>query len=572
VERLAWRSTAGRYDSFDAQSLREAFESGIADLKAVYDSHEKKCERLEMVCREEEKRHWLAVAHAQDLTRRSKTSFDALDARLAAVSAKVVYLGDQLEGVNTPRARAVEAQKLMTRFARFLRTDDDATDDDTDDDLHDAADVIQKLQLIAGELPSGQRFDAARALIARKYDSIERQLIEAFVGAHREDDRTRMRAIAATLVHFKGFSQCVDAFIETQQTALSSHSGNVFAEIPALCARTERVVRDVFPSPDHVMAKLVLNVFHGKLQDFVAKELSQLADARDDRHLARLHVLFAQTSQLAQQLARSPTLALDHQFLTRISRHIFARYLDDYVIAETTCLRDKCSQLLRRYYESKNHQKRPTASALQMSLHELKRDLQQRIGRRGESETNVHSESFVSEEIAITVLQETKLALQRCRALCRPQDLSATALHVFDIQTQYLFAEHLDYGVEVALQAIPSPDSRTAPDVHFLEVVRQCNAICHLADKQFVDAVLPLVANTSRHSECLKKKRDTTQQLQTRLNAGLERSLAAIVGWVRALLAAEQRKTDFKPETEDALPLAASTPVSTDVIALSLRL
>ena len=32
----------------------------------------------------------------------------------------MVHLGDQLEGVNTPRARAAEAQMLMKYFAEFM--------------------------------------------------------------------------------------------------------------------------------------------------------------------------------------------------------------------------------------------------------------------------------------------------------------------------------------------------------------------------------------------------------------------------------------------------------------------
>ena len=36
------------------------------------------------------------------------------------MATKVLHLGDQLESVNTPRARAVEAQKLMRHFSEFL--------------------------------------------------------------------------------------------------------------------------------------------------------------------------------------------------------------------------------------------------------------------------------------------------------------------------------------------------------------------------------------------------------------------------------------------------------------------
>lgn len=46
--------------------------------------------------------------------------FQELDERINYVATKVIHLGDQLESVNTPRSRAVEAQKLMTHFAEFL--------------------------------------------------------------------------------------------------------------------------------------------------------------------------------------------------------------------------------------------------------------------------------------------------------------------------------------------------------------------------------------------------------------------------------------------------------------------
>lgn len=46
--------------------------------------------------------------------------FQELDERINYVATKVIHLGDQLESVNTPRSRAVEAQKLMNHFAEFL--------------------------------------------------------------------------------------------------------------------------------------------------------------------------------------------------------------------------------------------------------------------------------------------------------------------------------------------------------------------------------------------------------------------------------------------------------------------
>lgn len=50
----------------------------------------------------------------------SYSHFQALDERINLVATKVVHLGDQLEGVNTPRARAVEAQRLMNYLDEFM--------------------------------------------------------------------------------------------------------------------------------------------------------------------------------------------------------------------------------------------------------------------------------------------------------------------------------------------------------------------------------------------------------------------------------------------------------------------
>ena len=52
---------------------------------------------------------WVAFQHFQEL-----------DEHISYVATKVCHLGDQLEGVNTPRQRAVEAQKLMKYFNVFL--------------------------------------------------------------------------------------------------------------------------------------------------------------------------------------------------------------------------------------------------------------------------------------------------------------------------------------------------------------------------------------------------------------------------------------------------------------------
>lgn len=82
--------------------------------------------------------------------------------------------------------------------------------------LNEAADVIQKLHTIAQELPP-DKFEVAKKKIEAKYDEIERNLIEEFVKAQNQSNMVRMKEIANIMTNFKGYSQCVDAFIETSQ-------------------------------------------------------------------------------------------------------------------------------------------------------------------------------------------------------------------------------------------------------------------------------------------------------------------------------------------------------------------
>lgn len=56
--------------------------------------------------------------------------------------------------------------------------------------------------------------------IVKKYDEIERLLIDEFIRNHSLKNINRMKEIAAILTHFKGYSQCVDAFIEESQAVL----------------------------------------------------------------------------------------------------------------------------------------------------------------------------------------------------------------------------------------------------------------------------------------------------------------------------------------------------------------
>ncbi|XP_044011721.1 exocyst complex component 5 isoform X2 [Aphidius gifuensis] len=473
--------------------------------------------------------------------------FHQLDERINFVATKVLHLGDQLESVNTPRARAVEAQKLMRHFSEFLipgpLTDPIFTDKSN---LDIAADVIQKLHLISQELPS-EKFDKAKEKIASKYDEIERNLIEEFVRAHNSDDAERMKELASVLLHFKGYSQCIDAFIEQSQMATFGGK-DVFLDVIPMCMKNYKLMKIVFTNPEQVMAKFVLNIYHLRLQKYSVAKLSDKNDS--DKYLTNLYELYSKTEKLSSDL-KIFEMGTDDAYLTKLTRNIFQKHLDSYISIELKALREKSASLLMEYYDSKNHQKKQIQTG---GFQELRRDLQAVIGTR----TNINiaqiedygGETFLSEELAIGLLQRSKLAFTRCQLLSQLSDLSSNALQIYDILLQYLMNEHVDYALELGLQSVPIPESRTPPEIYFFNVVRQCNVIVKLLEEQFNESLVPLVISTPKHADCIARHKQVLLQTEIKLDTGLDRSINAIVGWVKMYLQCEQKKSDFKPDTD----------------------
>lgn len=182
------------------------------------------------------------------------------------------------------------------------------------------------MHLISQELPS-DKFDQAKAKIAAKYDEIERSLIEEFVRAHNSDDAERMKELASVLEHFKGYSQCVDAFIE--QSQMGSFGGkDVFQDIIPMCKKNYKLMQQVFTNSQQVMAKFVLNIYHLRLQKYTVAKLADRSD--NDKYLSNLYDLYSKTIKLSTDLKQFD-MGTDEAYLTKLTRNIFQKHLDTYI-------------------------------------------------------------------------------------------------------------------------------------------------------------------------------------------------------------------------------------------------
>uniref|UniRef100_A0A3Q2VZY7 Exocyst complex component 5 n=4 Tax=Haplochromini TaxID=319058 RepID=A0A3Q2VZY7_HAPBU len=513
IERLAWRTpgggSKGGAEAFDPKRLLEEFQNHIEELKQLDEKIQRKVEKLEHQCHREAKE----FAHkVQDLQRSNQVAFQhfqELDEHISYVATKVCHLGDQLEGVNTPRQRAVEAQRLMTYFNEFLDGDLRSDVFNNPDKIKEAADIIQKLHLIAQELPF-DRFADVKAKIASKYHDLERQLIQEFTAAQRRGEIGRMREVAAVLLHFKGYAHCVDVYIKQCQEA-------------------------------HVKEKL-----------------DETRHSDVEQYLKNLYDLYTRTTGLATKLTEFNLGSDKHTFLSKLIKSIFSSYLESYIDMEREYLRTRGAMILQRYYDSKNHQKRPVGAG---SIQDLKERIRQRTNLPLGPSIDTHGETFLSPELVVNLLQETRHAFERCHRLSDPSDLPKNAFSIFLLLVDHLCVEHIDYALEIGLSAIPSPDAKNA-NLYFLDVVQQANSIFHLFDKQFNDQLMPLISSSPKLAECLHKKKEVIEQMEVKLDTGIDRTLNCMVGQMKHILATEQKKTDFRPEDENNVMIQYTTACS----------
>ncbi|KAH9492730.1 Exocyst complex component 5 [Bulinus truncatus] len=146
--------------------------------------------------------------------------------------------------------------------------------------------------------------------------------------------------------------------------------------------------------------------------------------------------------------------------------------------------------VLQHYYDKKDHVKRQIQTG---GIYDLRRDIQAKIN---------------------TV---TKAGPAMKILLSSTSDLASNAMKIFEILIQYLVTEHIDYAVEIGLLGIPPAEPKVEPEIYFFDVVSEANTLFHLFEKQFTDSFIPLIMSSQHHGLCVKSK-----------------------------------KTDFRPETDDA--------------------
>lgn len=77
--------------------------------------------------------------------------------------------------------------------------------------------------------------------------------------------------------------------------------------------------------------------------------------------------------------------------------------------------------------------------------------------------------------------------------MSKEEELPGNTIRLSDILLRYLMNEHVDYAIDLGLQAIPISESKTVPQVYFFDVVQKSNTIVHLLEKLYAASVIPCV-------------------------------------------------------------------------------
>ena len=142
--------------------------------------------------------------------------------------------------------------------------------------------------------------------------------------------------------------------------AVHLQQGNeIFKEIVPLCDASWKTISQVFPNPQQVMSKFVLNIYHNILKEHVSARLYD--KNHTETYLNNLHQLYSLTTNLTADLSRfnvggvggsgsgGTGLASDHLFLTNLTKTIFRDDLVNYINIESRYLNEKCTTYLQRY-------------------------------------------------------------------------------------------------------------------------------------------------------------------------------------------------------------------------------
>lgn len=145
--------------------------------------------------------------------------------------------------------------------------------------------------------------------------------------------------------------------------------------------------------------------------------------------------------------------------------------------------------------------------------------------------------------------------------MCEASQRGRAVDDIYELLCTYLCKEHIVYALDLHIFKLKSikPDQwkqqqqqHEGLNLHIFPLIKQLNILMYLFE-QFTSAnVLEPVPRTSPyHSSIVARHRHIVQELEAKIDQGLEKAFAVICSHLKSVLQTEQRKADFKSETDE---------------------
>lgn len=533
------------------QKLKENFGVALYELHLLKFKLEQQSLQLEAKCREDERSFRVAIDQLRASLSELHDQFIKLDTQVHLVSGKLIHLGEQLERKNLPRKRIEEARDLILEFYKFLGAGGGtfanvAVNLQGDEvQLLEAATRIKSLSSLCLELPDDERFLPAKLRVTVAQQQLESTLLERFRLSYLKRDTSMMKQISDVLVNSRSHSMCTDILVEEVLKGFDTRRLD-FKEITKRLVSAEKDIMNMLSRPESVLMQLINSMVTNLLKPHMDSRIDPRADT--DTFLINLYTEYQNMDRLVKELSDELTLITDPAQLSKLFTVLFSDYLKIYMHREREYLSKQLTKHLAQFYDSRGHHKRTLQTS---GLADLKRDLKAKlhIPLDGRS-ANDYEVSLLSDEVAVNIIEDVRRAAKRCLLLSQPAELAENGKILFSCLYKFLIMEHVDYGVTLALHGLQLTDPKNvSPNPIFFTVVHDASSILQFFEKTMDECIIPIVSTSSVYLQEITAKRQSIQQdLEGKLQNGLDRCLTLIISHVQHLLSTEQRKTDFRPD------------------------
>lgn len=547
--------------------------------------------------------------------------FATLEKRFDQVGNVAIRAGQQLERLGQEKKRALAAHEIVQAFVEFCGAPEasaakleTAVLAGSPESRTAAVLKLKRLVALATSLGDGAN-PAATGSIMGLAQRVENVLLEHFHLSFDSGDMTAMKQAASLLVAFNGGSSCIGSFVNQHEFFLSPVTPDmvmtkycapgtnapgtrvdfsepeevdpaikaIFNQIVTTTEEDWKYMQEVFDEPAAVMDALLTRILQEPVQVYLEESLKQAKRHCLQAHLRCLSASVKAARGLAADLRRAyERLCVDNRSrLDSLVLEPLSPYLEPSKLLETelVALGEILSialSPLSNLLKVKRSQSKSVASFLRgtskeshvtkINVMETLKALQMAqayLFSGGVSLLEGYQERLIpSLEIVRRCLVVHAEGISRAFTLLPENDTGPALERLFEFLLTSLSSDCLMAPLDFVIEHGEfGTDNKAGFDKEHLELAAAGTAILSELQLYFQTSLLPVLVTASpnayRHSVQLKST--LFGQVAEKINQLLRKEVDGCMAHVKEVLLVGQRKSDFKPKTDDDLAALAGS-------------